>query len=83
MVSILVLQILLCVIGLGGTVGKIDFLQKSDASLEAALPTLVNNVRVYFLSTGDIESMPFIEALRQLSFSVGMSIAYFSFKLTV
>ncbi|KAE9611847.1 putative CTP synthase (glutamine hydrolyzing) [Lupinus albus] len=52
MVSILVLQILLCVIELGVTVG-------------------------------DIESMPFIEALRQLSFSVGMSIAYFSFKLTV
>lgn len=24
------------------------------------------------LSTGDIESMPFIEALRQLSFQVGM-----------
>lgn len=36
------------------------------------------------LSTGDIESMPFIEALRQLSFQVGMAKkAYFAFKLTL
>jgi len=27
--------------------------------------------------------MPFIEALRQLSFQVGMTIVYFAFKLTV
>lgn len=53
----------MCVIELGGTVGKsyIGFAGFKTPYLEFFL----------LLMLGDIESMPFIEALRQLSFSVG------------
>lgn len=63
-----------CVIELGGTVGKADsLLSIYFLQLLYNIPRTgpVNIFCVTFV--GDIESMPFIEALRQLSFTVGMS----------
>lgn len=54
-----------CVIELGGTVGK-NYIETYDASI--ILDKFLINTNFLL---GDIESMPFIEALRQLSFSVG------------
>lgn len=58
-----------CVIELGGTVGKCSW---DGKTLTSRLWLLKSNIMCIFLNTlGDIESMPFIEALRQLLFSVG------------
>lgn len=69
-----------CVIELGGTVGK--FFCKGNMAL-LKLHYLAQPIRCDYICdfTGDIESMPFIEALRQLSFSVGKFVACFAFKL--
>lgn len=56
-----------CVIELGGTVGK----QRDTWWSETLLLNFMFLSNLYFLFLGDIESMPFIEALRQLLFSVG------------
>lgn len=60
-----------CVIELGGTIGKIYICICTDSSMEN--PTLLNwgNKTKIYTCAGDIESRPFIEALSQFSYRVG------------
>lgn len=62
----------MCVIELGGTVGKSNVQERwfTENFIHFVI-SCGSFIYPLFSLSGDIESMPFIEALRQLSFSVG------------